>query len=308
MTVTWSTARMSELCYRPSPEWPRHLRHSESRAIFAVTSHLRSDSLPTLEHNLTLWNTKYAWRDQGDEWSAPWGGVDAHWYGSILPRIHQFVPASSILEIAPGFGRWTQFLKELSDRLDIVDLSPKCIDKCRERFASSDNIGYHVNDGTSLDFLADRSVDFVFTYDSLVHVEMDVLHAYIREIARTLTDDGVAFIHHSNMGEYASRYQRETTIPAPLREALRKRGVLNRRHFRSLSVTADQVASACEEAGLCCISQELVNWRQRRLIDAFSVFTRKSSRWARPNRVLRNPDFMTEAAIISRQAQLYSAR
>jgi hypothetical protein len=60
--------------------------------------------------------------------------------------------------------------------------------------------------------------------------------------------------------------------------------------------------------GLCCISQELVNWRQRRLIDVFSVFTRKSSRWARPNRVLRNSDFMTEAALIARRAALYSAR
>jgi SAM-dependent methyltransferase len=264
--------------------------------------------VPTLEHNLSLWNTRYAWREQGDEWSQPWGGVDAQWYGSILPRIHQYVPAGSIVEIAPGFGRWTQFLKDLAESLDIVDLSPKCIERCRERFASATNIGYHVNDGTSLDFAPDRSVDFVFSYDSLVHVEMDVLRAYIVEIARTLSADGVAFIHHSNMGEYADRYRREQAIPARLLESLRRRGVLNRRHLRSLSVTAEQFAAACDEAGLCCISQELVNWRQRRLIDVFSVFTRKSSRWARPNRVLRNADFMIETALIAKRAPLYSAR
>lgn len=269
---------------------------------------LRSDHLPTLEHNLSLWNTKYAWREQGDEWSAPRGGVDAHWYGSILPRIHQFVPAGRILEIAPGFGRWTQFLKDLAEALDIVDLSPKCVERCRERFASSEHVGYHVNDGMSLGFASDGSIAFVFTYDSLVHVEMDVLRAYIGEIARTLTDDGVAFVHHSNMGEYASSYLREKRIPERLREPLLRRGVLNRRHFRSFSVTAALVAEACDVAGLCCISQELVNWRQRRLIDCFSVFTRTTSRWARPTRVLRNADFMTEAALVARRALLYSAR
>ena len=264
--------------------------------------------MPSLEHNLSLWNTRYAWREQGDEWSAPWGSVDAHWYGCILPRIHPFVPTGTILEIAPGFGRWTQYLKDLADSLEIVDLSPKCIDNCRARFAEASHIGYHVNDGTSLDFLPDRSVDFVFSFDSLVHVEMDVLRAYIAELARTLSDDGVAFIHHSNMGEYASQYQREQLIPARLKEQLRRRGVLNRRHLRSLSVTADLFAAACDDAGLCCISQELVNWRQRRLIDAFSVFTRTTSRWARPNRVLRNPGFMTEAALIAQRAPLYSGR
>jgi SAM-dependent methyltransferase len=233
--------------------------------------------------------------------------VDAHWYGCILPRIHQFVPAGRIVEIAPGHGRWTQYLEKLADHIDIVDLSPTCIDACRERFASATHIGYHVNDGTSLDFAADRSVDFVFSFDSLVHVEMDVMRAYIGEIARTLTDDGVAFLHHSNMGEYADRYQREKLIPERIREPLLRRGVLNRRHFRSFSVTAELVAAACEEAGLCCIAQELVNWRQRRLIDAFSVFTRKASRWARPNRVVRNGDFMVEADLIAKRAALYGA-
>ena len=42
--------------------------------------------------------------------------------GSILPRIARFLPAGSMLEIAPGHGRWTAYLREHCDTLAIVDL------------------------------------------------------------------------------------------------------------------------------------------------------------------------------------------
>src|SRR4051812_30705357 len=100
-----------------------------------------------VEKNLSVWNQTWDWGTAGDEWSTWWGGTPALWYGGLLPRIHTFVPAGTILEIAPGYGRWTQYLKDLADQLVIVDLAQKCIDGCRQRFADADNISYHVNDG-----------------------------------------------------------------------------------------------------------------------------------------------------------------
>jgi hypothetical protein len=70
-------------------------------------------------------------------------------------------------------------------------------------------------------------------------------------------------------------------------------------------VTAAKFAEVCDAAGLCCISQELVNWRQRLLIDAFSVFTHKDSKWARPNKVFNNHSFMKEVEQISGLSELY---
>ena len=55
---------------------------------------------------------KYDWKDEGEEWSAPWGTSSAQWFGAILPRIRDCLPAETILEIAPGFGRWTHYLKD----------------------------------------------------------------------------------------------------------------------------------------------------------------------------------------------------
>src|SRR6266511_5905235 len=60
--------------------------------------------------------------------------------GSILPRVHAFVPVGTVLEFAPGFGRWTRFLGPLCDRMVLVDFSERCIDGCRERFGDEQSI------------------------------------------------------------------------------------------------------------------------------------------------------------------------
>ena len=49
---------------------------------------------------------KYDWKEAGEEWSQPWGSSAAQWAGTIFPRIRECLPADTILEIAPGFGRW----------------------------------------------------------------------------------------------------------------------------------------------------------------------------------------------------------
>ena len=102
--------------------------------------------MPTIEQNNELWDDKYEWPEQGDEWSRAWGGVSSQWFGTLLPRLKSFVPASTILEIAPGFGRWTQFLRPLCSKLVLVDVSPKCIAACQRLFAGDEGIQYHVND------------------------------------------------------------------------------------------------------------------------------------------------------------------
>src|SRR5437879_6478092 len=156
--------------------------------------------MPTVEQNLRQWDANYEWAKRGEEWSASWGGAEAQWFGAILPRIHAFVPATIILELAPGFGRWTNYLKDYCDHLIVVDLAETCIHACRERFAASSHITYHVNDGTSLSMIPDGSLDFVFSFDSLVHAEADVIAAYIRQLAKKLAPNGVGFLHHSNIG------------------------------------------------------------------------------------------------------------
>lgn len=161
--------------------------------------------MATIDENLKVWDGTYDWQAGGDEWSAAWGNPTQQWYSTILPRIHRFVPPGTILEIAPGFGRWTSHLKDLCKRLVLVDLSGKCIEHCKARFAAESKIAYHVNDGISLEMVADGSIDFVFSFDALVHVEADVIQNYLFSLAQKLKPTGAGFLHHSNAGWYKGR-------------------------------------------------------------------------------------------------------
>jgi SAM-dependent methyltransferase len=259
-----------------------------------------------LSEHASLWDESWDWSQGGDEWSRWWGGTPALWHGALLPRIHPFVPAGTILEIAPGFGRWTQFLKDLCERLVVVDLAERCIEHCRRRFADATNIEYHRNDGRSLAMVADGSVDFAFSFDSLVHADADVLDSYLGELARTLAPDGVGFIHHSNLGAYRTLTRLTHRTPALIRAPLIRRGALiDIGAWRDEDVTAVEFAAACERAGLACFAQETIRWeRGPWLTDALSLITPRGSRWERPHRLVRNRGFGREAR---RMAALYAA-
>jgi SAM-dependent methyltransferase len=263
--------------------------------------------MPALEQNARLWNSDHEWTESGEQWSGPWGSARSQWFFSILPRIHRFLPAGTILEIAPGYGRWTEFLKDHAGKLIVVDLMERCIQACRQRFAAQKNIEYHVNDGKSLAMIPDGSVDFVFSFDSLVHAEADVLGAYLEQLSKKLKADGAGFIHHSNAGEYRSAFRMFNRIQRPwmLRKALKQMGLIESDEWRAHTMTATLFAKQCEAAGLQCITQELIPWKGRRLIDTLSVFARKDSKRARPRTVLVNRRLQDEARNARALSRLY---
>ena len=129
---------------------------------------------------------KYDWKEAGEEWSEPWGTSHAQWNGTIFPRIRDCLPVGTILEIAPGFGRWTHYLKDYCERLWAVDKSSECIEECRHRFAADSRVRCYLNDGRSLSMIADGSVDFIFSFDSFVHPDRDVVEAYLRQLGAKL--------------------------------------------------------------------------------------------------------------------------
>jgi ubiquinone/menaquinone biosynthesis C-methylase UbiE len=259
--------------------------------------------LPTIEQNLAVWDAEYDWTFRGEEWSLAWGGAEQEWNASIAPRLRRFLPAKSVLEIGSGFGRWTAFLKDSATELALVDMSAKCLDACRERFGTSGPIRYLMTDGRSLP-VADQSIDFVFSFDSLVHAEADVLQSYARELARVLAPDGAAFLHHSNLGAYSRLPFKLGRIPLLVKSGLAE----NSDGWRARSVTAQAMRSWVEAAGLVGASQELINWGTSRLIDCITVITRPGSRHDRRLPLARNPHFRCEAASARIVSDLYGGK
>lgn len=247
--------------------------------------------MPSLDENKALWDGGYDWATRGEEWSVEWGGVSSQWWTTVFPRLQGYVPVHTLLEIAPGFGRWTHYLKDLCRELVIVDISAEAIDYCNQRFAQHSHLSAYVNDGTSLAMVEDRTVDLVFSFDSLVHVEADAMDAYLEEIARVLTPHGVAFLHHSNVGAYDAA-------------AFDPRRI----HWRAQSPSAGSVEAVSRELGLSCISQELIAWGNRELLnDCISVITRRGSSRDRPNVISENMGFWLEIALARQRSELYPA-
>jgi ubiquinone/menaquinone biosynthesis C-methylase UbiE len=264
--------------------------------------------MPSIEENKSLFDGAYNWTDGGDEWSVAWGGPSMQWYGTILPRIKSYVPTNTILEIACGYGRWTQYLKDLCKNLVVVDISEECIQACKQRFSECSHIEYHVNDGTTLDMIPDSSVDFVFSFDSLVHSGESIVKAYICQLQRILVNGGVAFIHHSNLGEYNGTYSRIRRIPR-LEGLLTRLGMLEKElHWRDFSVDAKKVERFAGENGLRCLSQEIIPWGTKRmLIDCISTIARNNSSVNRGNRIFRNRRFMEETRYLLHLSHLYNS-
>ena len=213
--------------------------------------------------------------------------------GTLSPRLTRLLPASVILEIAPGFGRITRFLKDYCRKLVVVDVTSRCIEACQARFRGESHINYHVNDGRSLDMVADGSIDFAFSFDSLVHADHDVLRSYVRELSRKLSPSGSGFIHHSNLGAFRD----PATGKLPFANE----------HWRSETMSAEQFRDYCEEFGVRCVSQEIVNWGGTELHDCFSLFTRAGSPTGSPCQIWENPDFMTAAFNLGAVARHYGA-
>ena len=246
--------------------------------------------MPTIEENKHQWSV-YDWPEAGEEWSKAWGDVRFLWFATIFPRISKAIPAEHILEIAPGYGRCTQYLLDHCSKLTIVDLTEKCIDECRKRFADRGNISYHVNDGKSLSFVKDDSVDFVFSWDSLVHANDEVFRSYLAQLSKKLKPGGFGFFHHSNMAAYRD--------PAT--------GVVSKKsqHWRDLTMSAAIFRSISQDYGIEVITQEIFEWEAGLFSDVFSFFRRPSGSTNGEPRIVENREFMKEVANLRFLADLY---
>jgi SAM-dependent methyltransferase len=292
--------------------------------------------VPTLEQNREWWAER-DWEAEPGNWSVPWGSPVAQWHVTLRPRIALGLRAGTTLEIAPGYGRWTQFLLPESQRYIGVDLSERCVQSCQARFARAPHAEFHANDGRSLPMVTDASVDFVFSFDSLVHADARIMTAYLQEIGRVLRTGGTAFLHHSNMAMYSRRRKlagwlkrmsgrrgaalsqpsgpvtgRRRTSPLlsieqrAIRAWQQSRWSIFGTGSRSEDVSAAIVRRLAADAGLHVRSQELITWAETGLLsDCLTVLQRPDGRLAAKTRVVKNRSFMDEARTARRLASLY---
>jgi len=242
--------------------------------------------MPDLSWNAGYWGGEYDWPQAGEEWSAAWGGSEAQWFGALYPRLHRLLPARRILEIAPGHGRWTRFLLPQCQEFVGVDLSAECVGVCRQRFVGFPSARFEVNNGLSLES-ATGLFDFVFSFDSLVHAEIEVFERYLPQILARLAPGGAAFLHHSNfaaLGDYPDN-----------------------RHWRGVTVSGERVTALVEASDGEVLVQEVVDWADTGPVDCLTTFARKGAFKAGTiGARLENREFMKEASLIAASQSRYA--
>lgn len=213
-----------------------------------------------LEKSIDFWNNHAFIPNYGEGWSDNFGGSEAQWFNIIKPRIRKYIPCKKILEIACGWGRWTRFLMNESSEYIGFDFSKAAIESCSNRYIFdilNKKVRFYLNDGKSLEQIEDDSVDFIFSFDSLVHVNMDAIEGYLNEIKRVLSNNGRAFIHHSNMMDYNELKENP--------------------HGRSPYVNSESVKTATNKIGLNIICQEKISWQSELLNDCFTLIGKGTS-------------------------------
>ncbi len=182
----------------------------------------------TIPNNLFLWSN-WDWSKYGEEWSNT-----TEWKNSLVE--HVLMPnvplGARVLEIGPGGGRWTEHLIKRASHLTVVDLTPTCIELCRERFKEYSNIEYFVNDGKSLDFIEDESIDCLWSWDVFVHIAPEDIQAYMKEIERVFRPGAQGLIHHSKKGKRTAGWRSDMT-PEKMRTFCDENNLTVTRQFNS---------------------------------------------------------------------------
>lgn len=239
----------------PVHQW-RRAAETRVRAMQAARAGAGAGGSHTVGDNLAQWDVQHRWPAGGDEWDGQarrCGIAYDSWKAGMIDRYQSLFPhGGTILEIGPGHGRWSDWLVDRAGLLVLCDLSPNCLDVCRERLAGRGRLQTFVVQEAELPPDLTGRVDALWSYDCLVHVAPEQCARYMAEIARVLRPGGVAVLHHAGaqkkrvrvLADAVIRWCRRHTAPADVDSGWRS------------AVSSPQVAEWARAAGLEVERQE----------------------------------------------------
>jgi|SRR5665213_3376110 len=128
--------------------------------------------------------------------------MDRHWATHINPILVQnLINYDHVLDLAAGHGRNSARLARHGKKITIVDINPDNIRFCKQRFVGDSRFAYVCNDGAVLNGIEDNSITFFYTFDSMVHFDIEIVLSYLKEAFRVLAPGGRAFFHYSNFDQ-----------------------------------------------------------------------------------------------------------
>ena len=107
----------------------------------------------------------------------------------LIPNIKN----KTVLDIGSFDGKWTNYMGE-AKLIICADLDKKGFDVIEKRLGW-ESLEFFLCEGDNLTGIKDGTIDFVFSMDSLVRSERDLINSYISEIKRVLAPGGKVCMH-----------------------------------------------------------------------------------------------------------------
>jgi ubiquinone/menaquinone biosynthesis C-methylase UbiE len=180
------------------------------------------------------------------------------WEHIIWPNISSAF-GGRVLEIAAGYGRNTAFLMQKATEVWVTDVNESCVSACRKRFSEGSGhcrLHFLRTDGLTFGGVPSGAIDYVYSWDSMVHFPAEVLRANLHECARVLREGGRGFIHHANLSPQRA-------------DAYWKRNP----GWRS-AVDATMVAGFVQDSGLKLLRQICFSWAEVPRLDCMTLFSK----------------------------------
>jgi ubiquinone/menaquinone biosynthesis C-methylase UbiE len=174
------------------------------------SSILPSKQVISTNQQLTFTGERFLPNEAGEMWAEHW-----HRYHAI----QHLVAGKRVLDVACGEGYGSALLSRVASTVSGVDISNEAITHATAKYLTQKNLNFIEASCTQLPF-ADHSFDVVVSFETIEHItEHD---AFLDEIKRVLTVDGLLIISSPNKAEYsdARNFQNEFHVKELYRDEL----------------------------------------------------------------------------------------
>ncbi|MGE0918654.1 methyltransferase domain-containing protein [Trichlorobacter lovleyi] len=118
----------------------------------------------------------------------------------LLPYI---TTSSTVLEIGVGGGRWTRYMLK-AKHLYAVDYHVELLEELKLNY-NYDNMSFVLNNGYDFPGVLNQSVDFIFSFGTFVHLDVDIIKKYLINIKSILKETSNVVIQYSDMRKPMAR-------------------------------------------------------------------------------------------------------
>ncbi len=140
----------------------------------------------------------------------------------VLPYVNAQHKA---VEVGPGGGRWTRYLLGF-ETLYAVDYHRELLDELKRNFGRHRNVRFIENNGTDFPGIDGNSIDYLFSFGTFVHLEFNLIEAYLLAIKPIMKPGANIVIQYSDktkiMAQLNDGFSENT--PEKMREAVRAAG------------------------------------------------------------------------------------